>query len=186
MNDYRVAVIYSLFFIITSTICSGTLNRAGPQFTFPTLFEQWCGSYYFPQEPDKWKCCERGPIVFRPYPRLYIRWRLSGLTPDIVADHEMKASTSQASKKCKGRWMAQKRKTFSEHYKRDGGACGSPSRFLHMFLLPHSVIYTVNCCLLEALRLYIFVRGFRRTYKWRGLYPRGIITRIEKVVRNKI
>ena len=36
--------------------------------------------------------------LFHPYPRLYIRARLSGLTPDIVADHEMKASTRQASK----------------------------------------------------------------------------------------
>ena len=24
--------------------------------------------------------------------------------------------------------------------------------------------------------LYIFVRGFRRAYKWRGLYPRGVYT----------
>ena len=25
----------------------------------PTLFEQWCGFFYIPQEPDKWKCCEQ-------------------------------------------------------------------------------------------------------------------------------
>ena len=24
--------------------------------------------------------------------------------------------------------------------------------------------------------LYIFVRGFRKAYKWRGLYPRGVYT----------
>ena len=27
----------------------------------PTLFEQWCGFFYVPQEPDKCKCCEMGP-----------------------------------------------------------------------------------------------------------------------------
>ena len=30
-----------------------------PGFTFPTLFEQWCGFFYVQQEPDKWKCRER-------------------------------------------------------------------------------------------------------------------------------
>ena len=40
-----------------------------PPSTSPTLFEQWCGFFYVPQEPDKWKCCETGPKVFRPYPR---------------------------------------------------------------------------------------------------------------------
>ena len=39
-----------------------------PGSTSPTLFEQWCGFFYVPQEPDKWKCCETGPKVFRPYP----------------------------------------------------------------------------------------------------------------------
>ena len=43
--------------------------------TSPTLFEQWCGFFYVPQEPDKCKCCETGPTVFRPYPR-----RLESLT----------------------------------------------------------------------------------------------------------
>ena len=43
--------------------------------TSPTLSEQWCGFFYTPQEPDKWKCCETGPTVFRPYPR-----RLESLT----------------------------------------------------------------------------------------------------------
>ena len=43
--------------------------------TSPTLSEQWCGFFYAPQEPDKWKCCETGPTVFRPYPR-----RLESLT----------------------------------------------------------------------------------------------------------
>ena len=40
-----------------------------PGSTSPTLFEQWCGFFYVPQEPDKCKCCETGPTVFRPYPR---------------------------------------------------------------------------------------------------------------------
>ena len=31
-----------------------------------TLFEQWCGFFYIPQEPNKWKCCETGPTVFCP------------------------------------------------------------------------------------------------------------------------
>ena len=35
-------------------------------------------------------------------------------------------------------------------------------------------------------RLYIFVRGFRRAYKRRVLYPRGLITRIEKALQNKL
>ena len=39
-------------------------------FTTPTLFEQWCGFFYIPREPNKWKCCERGPTLFRRYPRL--------------------------------------------------------------------------------------------------------------------
>ena len=29
-----------------------------PGSTFPTRFEQRCGIFYIPQEPDKWKCCE--------------------------------------------------------------------------------------------------------------------------------
>ena len=40
-----------------------------PGSTSPTLFEQWCGFFYVPQEPNKCKCCETGPTVFRPYPR---------------------------------------------------------------------------------------------------------------------
>ena len=43
--------------------------------TSPTIFEQWCGFFYVPQEPGKCKCCETGPTVFRPYPR-----RLESLT----------------------------------------------------------------------------------------------------------
>ena len=46
-----------------------------PGSTSPTLFDQWCGFLYVPQEPDKCKCCETGPTVFRPYPR-----RLESLT----------------------------------------------------------------------------------------------------------
>ena len=46
-----------------------------PGTTSPALFEQRCGFFYVPQEPDKCKCCETGPTVFRPYPR-----RLESLT----------------------------------------------------------------------------------------------------------
>ena len=35
-------------------------------------------------------------------------------------------------------------------------------------------------------RLYSFLRGFRRAYKLRVLYPRGLITRIEKALQNKL
>ena len=38
-----------------------------PGSTSPTLFEQWCGFFYVPQEPDKCKGCETEPTVFRPY-----------------------------------------------------------------------------------------------------------------------
>ena len=38
---------------------------------------------------------------------------------------------------------------------------------------------------LQPLGLYILVRGFRRTYKWGGLYLSGIIIRIEKGIQNK-
>ena len=44
-------------------------------------------------------------------------------------------------------------------------------------------------CRLEALGLYIFVMGFRRAYELNAgasLYPRGIITGMEKAVGNKI
>ena len=30
-----------------------------PGSTFPTLFKQWCGFFYVPQEPDKCKCLSR-------------------------------------------------------------------------------------------------------------------------------
>ena len=53
----------------------------------PTLFEQWCGFFYVPQEPDKCKCCETGPTVFHPYPR-----RLESL---IVCRCHYKGRTSQ-------------------------------------------------------------------------------------------
>ena len=32
--------------------------------TSPTLFEQWCGFFYVPQELDKCKCWETGPTFF--------------------------------------------------------------------------------------------------------------------------
>ena len=87
--------LFIFIYLITSTIWCRTHNRAGfqlsvslqitnpaqkrlavpPRSTSPTLFEQWCGFFYVPQEPDKWKCCETGPMVFRPYPR-----RLESLT----------------------------------------------------------------------------------------------------------
>ena len=51
-----------------------------PGSTSPTLFEQWCGFFYVPQEPAKCKCCGTGPTVFRPYPR-----RLESLTfADVI------------------------------------------------------------------------------------------------------
>ena len=40
-----------------------------PGSTSLTLFKQWCGFFYVPQEPDKCRCCWTGPMVFRPYPR---------------------------------------------------------------------------------------------------------------------
>ena len=46
-------------------------------------------------------------------------------------------------------------------------------------------VITVNCRL-KALDVYIFVTGFKRAYKQRGLYSRGIITGIEKVLRTKL
>ena len=70
--------------LITSTIwCEHTAEQGSLQITYPaqermatpqgstspTLFEQWCGFFYVPQELDKWKCCGTGPTVFRPYPR---------------------------------------------------------------------------------------------------------------------
>ena len=47
-----------------------------PGSTSPTLFEQWCGFFYVPQEPDKCKCCETGPTVFRPYRKSETIWRV--------------------------------------------------------------------------------------------------------------
>ena len=46
-----------------------------PGSTSPTLFEQWCGFFYVPQESDEWKCCETGTTAFHPYQR-----RLESLT----------------------------------------------------------------------------------------------------------
>ena len=50
-----------------------------------------------------------------------------------------------------------------------------------LFSKKHSTQCTVNC-LLKAFGLYIFVRGFRRVYNRRGLYPRGFITEVEKAL----
>ena len=60
---------------VNDVVCEGW-----PQPPSPTLFEQWCGSFYVPQEPDKCECCGTGPTVFRPYPR-----RLESLTfADVI------------------------------------------------------------------------------------------------------
>ena len=64
--------------------------------TSPTLFEQWCGFFYVPSEPDKWKCCETGPTVFRPYPgrvehesnRLQMSFAKADLSPQLFKDPE--------------------------------------------------------------------------------------------------
>ena len=45
--------------------------------------------------------------------------------------------------------------------------------------------HTINCHF-WALGLQFFVRDFRRVFKWIGLYLRGLINRIEKVLRNKL
>ena len=38
--------------------------------TSPSPLKQWCGFFHIPQEPDKKNCCETGPTVFHPYPRI--------------------------------------------------------------------------------------------------------------------
>ena len=58
-------------------MCEGWPQHLGSE--SPTLFEQWCGFFYVPQEPDKCKYCETGPTVFLPYPR-----RLESLTIKFV------------------------------------------------------------------------------------------------------
>ena len=64
-------------------MCEGWPQHLGSE--SPTLFEQWCGFFYVPQEPGKCKCCETGPTVFRPYAR-----RLESLT---VCRYHYKGST---------------------------------------------------------------------------------------------
>ena len=60
---------------VNDVMCCVVLRLTTPPgSTSPTLFEQWCGFFYVPQEPDMCKCCETGP-GFRPYPR-----RLESLT----------------------------------------------------------------------------------------------------------
>ena len=54
---------------VNDVMCDVCRLTTTPGSTSPTLFEQWCGFFYVPQEPDKCKCCETGPTVFRPYPR---------------------------------------------------------------------------------------------------------------------
>ena len=79
LKDYRYILFTAVFFLIgfLCTSCMMPIHDANdvwrlarpPPSTSPTLFEQWCGFFYVPQEPDKWKCCETGPKVFRTYPR---------------------------------------------------------------------------------------------------------------------
>ena len=57
-------------------------ERTTPKSTSPTFSEQWCGFFYVPQEPDKCKCSEKGPTVFRPYPR-----RLENLQTSLQRQH---------------------------------------------------------------------------------------------------
>ena len=45
---------------------------------------------------------------------------------------------------------------------------------------------TVNCCL-YALRLIHLCNGFKElAYEWRGVYPRGLISGIDKVLQKKL
>ena len=50
--------------------------------------------------------------------------------------------------------------------------------FTDIFIVFHTCInFPFWCLLIVNCRWYIFVgRGFRRVYKWRGLYPRGVYT----------
>ena len=48
----------------------GKVQATPPGSMSPTLFEEWCGFFYVPKEPDKWKSCETGPTAFRSYPRI--------------------------------------------------------------------------------------------------------------------
>ena len=65
-----------------------------PGSTSPTLFEQWCGFFYVPQEPDKCECCETGPTGFPPYPGLESLTSFAGvitkaaLSPQLFKDPE--------------------------------------------------------------------------------------------------
>ena len=47
---------------VNDVMCCVVLRLTTPPgSTSPILFEQWCGFFYFPQEPDMCKCCETGP-----------------------------------------------------------------------------------------------------------------------------
>ena len=46
-----------------------TLRAHEERLATPPWSKHWCGIFYVPQEPDKWRCCETGPTVFRAYPR---------------------------------------------------------------------------------------------------------------------
>ena len=64
-----------------------------PGSTSPTLFEQWSGFFYVPQELDKCNCCETGTMDFRPYPRSLVsltvgRCHYKGSTFLLVKDPE--------------------------------------------------------------------------------------------------
>ena len=59
-----------------------------PGRTSPTLLEKWCGFFYVPQEPDKCKCCETGPTVFRPYPKRLRLITKAALSSQLFKDPE--------------------------------------------------------------------------------------------------
>ena len=55
--------------------------------------------------------------------------------------------------------------------------------FNDIFIVFHTCInFPFWCLLIVNCRWYIFGRGFRRAYKWRGLYPRGVYTSSEGVL----
>ena len=84
--------------------------------TSPTLFEQWCRFFYIPQEPDKCKCCETGPMVFHLYPRRLesltaCRCHYKGntsfsviLSPQVLVRPGFESATSYSADQCSPNW----------------------------------------------------------------------------------
>ena len=70
-NPWRMIMRLSLYWDLSWQITHPAQERLAtpPGSMSPTLFKQWCGFFYVPQEPDKWKCCETEPPVFCPYLR---------------------------------------------------------------------------------------------------------------------